>query len=72
MGWHMSEHEQRDENDVAPDLVMLPATRARDGHADEGGEAACYATLVCPECGAVTTEGHLRGCTLAVAPDRGR
>lgn len=37
----------------------------------EAGEAACYAYLVCPECGAVTTEGHLPDCSLAaVAADR--
>ena len=30
-----------------------------------GGEAACWAHLVCPECGAITTEGHLKGCPLA-------
>jgi uncharacterized protein YeaO (DUF488 family) len=30
--------------------------------APEGGEAACYAHLVCPDCGAVTTEGHQPGC----------
>ena len=33
----------------------------------EGGEAACFAHLVCPECGAVVTEGHGEGCGLASA-----
>lgn len=28
----------------------------------EGGEPACWAYLVCPECGAVTSEGHGQGC----------
>ena len=28
----------------------------------EGGEAACWAHLVCPECGAITSEGHQKGC----------
>ena len=29
----------------------------------EGGEAACFAHLVCPECGAVVSEGHAPGCS---------
>ncbi len=33
----------------------------------EGGEAACFAPLVCPECGAVVTEGHGEGCGLAAS-----
>lgn len=37
--------------------------------ADDAGEPACYAHLVCPECGAVTTEGHLPGCGLAALAD---
>jgi hypothetical protein len=32
---------------------------------ETGGEAACFAHLVCPECGAVTTEGHRTDCDLA-------
>jgi uncharacterized protein YeaO (DUF488 family) len=28
----------------------------------EGGEAACWAHLVCPDCGAIVTEGHQPGC----------
>ena len=33
---------------------------------DEGGESACYANLVCLECGAVTSQGgHRPKCSLA-------
>jgi hypothetical protein len=35
----------------------------------EGGEAACYAHLVCLECGAVVSEGHLPGCASAPADE---
>ena len=35
---------------------------------DEGGEPACFAHLVCPECGAGTTEGHRPGCAQAATP----
>ena len=33
--------------------------------ADEGGEAACWAHLVCPDCGAMTAEGHRPECAAA-------
>jgi hypothetical protein len=29
---------------------------------DEGGESACWARLVCPDCGAMESEGHRPGC----------
>jgi len=32
--------------------------------ADEGGESACFAHLICPECGVVLDDAdHLRECT---------
>ena len=31
----------------------------------EGGEAACWAHLVCPQCGAIEAEGHREACPLA-------
>lgn len=59
-------------------LTLLTATRDLDHSqaavlarllqaaidADEGGEPACFAHLVCAECGAVTTEGHRPGCSV--------
>jgi hypothetical protein len=30
---------------------------------DEGGDSACWAHLVCPECGVLESDGHHAGCT---------
>ena len=32
---------------------------------DQAGDAACWANLVCPDCGAIETEGHRPGCAQA-------
>jgi uncharacterized protein YeaO (DUF488 family) len=66
---------------AAGPMTLLTATRAveisqaevlaqvlrQDPGPDEGGEAACWAHQVCPECGAMETEGHRQGCQLASA-----
>jgi predicted ArsR family transcriptional regulator len=44
---------------------LAPAPDPGHGLPEQGGESACYAHLVCPECGYVTTEGHRPGCSAA-------
>jgi uncharacterized protein YeaO (DUF488 family) len=47
--------------------VLAQLLRAAEAEPAKGGDAACWANLVCPECGAVTSEGHREGCRLAPA-----
>jgi hypothetical protein len=46
---------------------QAPADQAPAVEAAEGGDSACWAHLVCPECGAMSREGHRPGCELAPA-----
>ena len=46
-------------------LEMLAGPADACGAEQQGGEPACFANLVCPECGAVVTEGHAAGCAAA-------
>jgi len=44
---------------------MLGGPAGACGDEEQGGEPACFANLVCPECGSVVTEGHAPGCAAA-------
>jgi uncharacterized protein YeaO (DUF488 family) len=46
--------------DISQAAVLAELLRA-DGE-DQGGDPACWANLVCAECGAVVSEGHREGC----------
>ena len=47
--------------------AVLARLLRQDDQPGQGGDAACWASLVCPECGAMTSEGHREGCGLASA-----
>jgi hypothetical protein len=42
--------------------------RAEPDESWEGGDPACWAGIVCQECGAVLSEGHAAGCSHDPAP----
>lgn len=62
----MSKHPRPDGSPAGQLLVGMPVGSGA-GQEAEGGEPACWAHLVCPECGAITSEGHRPEC--ALAPD---
>jgi hypothetical protein len=37
---------------------------------EEGGDPVCWAHLVCPECGAIVSDGHRAGCGSAPGDPR--
>jgi uncharacterized protein YeaO (DUF488 family) len=51
---------------ISEAAVLAELVRAEDNN--EGGDPACWAGLVCAECGAVVSEGHREGCPARKPP----
>jgi uncharacterized protein YeaO (DUF488 family) len=51
------------EHSHAAVLAQILRRDSAEDEADPGGEAACWAHLVCPGCGAIESEGHRPGCS---------
>lgn len=56
---------------MSPAYEPPPGKATDAGSEPEGGDAACWAALVCPDCGAVEAGGHRDGCPRADAGDGG-
>jgi len=48
--------------DISQAAVLAQVLRQPIESAETGGDASCWANLVCPECGAIETEGHRPDC----------
>jgi predicted secreted protein len=48
--------------DKDADLAAVAQDTLAALSADHGGDSACWAHLVCPECGAILSDGHHQGC----------
>jgi uncharacterized protein YeaO (DUF488 family) len=51
--------------DISQAAVLAEVLRQPIEPAESGGDAACWAHQVCPDCGAIETEGHREGCRQA-------
>jgi hypothetical protein len=69
------DHPPRGRGEPAADPVRAahetwPAAEPEEDYG-EGGDPACWAGLVCQECGAVISEGHRSGCSHRESPGPG-
>jgi Protein of unknown function (DUF3565) len=65
--WVLSASERALRLGTSRDCPLCERESRRGGAPERGGEAACFAHLLCPQCGAVLDGGgHLEGCSLAL------